>query len=384
MSVRLTKPSEVPQLVEQVEAAPRVALDTEFHAERRYFPRLYLVQVHVPDGDTWILDPRVEGLLDSAAACLRSTPWVVHGGGQDMRLLARALGGLPDEVWDTQIARGLTSTAFPAPYAHLCAHYLDRRIEKGATLSDWSRRPFTAEQIAYAAEDVQLLVPLFDAIAEEVEARGRLGALRLACADARALAIDPDGAERAWRALRGIAWLTPQQACVAQELARWRELQAEANDQPVRSVLGDGLLLELARRQPESVSSLASNRRMPRGVVKHHGAVLVEQIGRAARRPEWAWPVLLRAGSPQWSAHSLLTAFVEAEAQRLQVAPRLLWPREALEDLAASPDPDRARVAALLGPWRDALVGARTLEALTGELWVRIGPGGLETRSHAS
>ena len=44
------------EIVELIREAGRVAVDTEFHAERVYHPRLYLVQVAVGDR-AWAADP---------------------------------------------------------------------------------------------------------------------------------------------------------------------------------------------------------------------------------------------------------------------------------------------------------------------------------------
>ena len=36
-----------------------LAIDTEFHSERRYYPELMLVQIANEQGDVWIIDPKM-------------------------------------------------------------------------------------------------------------------------------------------------------------------------------------------------------------------------------------------------------------------------------------------------------------------------------------
>ena len=60
-NLRIATADDLHHAAEAIRNAPRVAVDTEFHAERRYWPRLYLVQVHVPGEGTWLIDPTREG-----------------------------------------------------------------------------------------------------------------------------------------------------------------------------------------------------------------------------------------------------------------------------------------------------------------------------------
>lgn len=46
--------------------------------------------------------------------------------------------------------------------AAVCRRELDKVLDKTHQTSDWTRRPLTDAQVAYAALDVEVLVQLFD------------------------------------------------------------------------------------------------------------------------------------------------------------------------------------------------------------------------------
>ncbi len=369
MGTHLASLDDVPRLIHDIAGAERLAIDTEFHAERRYLPALYLVQVGLPGGETWILDPLIAGLIPRVADALRSRPWLVHGGHWDMQILQVALGRLPDVVLDTQIGAALVSPWWPAPYAALVRDHLDVELQKAATLSDWSRRPLSRPQLEYAAEDVALLGPLWDRIEDRLRDAGRLEHALAACAEARARVVDPPPSDEAWRDVPAHAALQPQQLAVLQEIAAWRRERALAQNQPERSVLSDGALVELARQQPGSRGELTDNRRLPRSLLKHADELL-ERITRASRRPEWAWPIAVRRRTPEWRRVAFLEVLALAVGVRDQLAPGLLLPRRTLEDVVLH------GVDSMAG-WRRDLAGDVIQAAAGGDVALRLDGGDL-------
>ncbi len=378
MTIRVATPADLDDAISQIEAAARVYIDTEFHAERRYHPRLYLVQVHVDDGDTWLLDPLIGGILEAVAPALRVTPWVVHAGRQDLRLLQRALGGIPDDVLDTQIGAGLAGSRFPQSYGKLIQQFLNRELDKSATLSDWSRRPLSDEQIRYAAADVQLLPSLWGGIQTALETLGRLPVCREACAEARENALDPDRDIEQWRRIQAAAVMAGPNVCTLHALALWREDKARTSDQPVRSVLSDGLMVELSKRLPLTVETLRANRRFPKGIVKRHGEEILEVVSRASTRPEWAWPAIIRHRTPQARQLAWFRAFALIEEESHYLAAHLVLPERMLERIILAEPADRSALAEVVGPWRDRLCGERIWEALQGRTAMQLAGSNVE------
>src|SRR3954468_24172622 len=90
-------------LVKQLRDQPEWALDTEFHGERTYYPRLALVQIAWPDGLA-LVDPLAASLEPLAEILDGPATMVAHAGDQDLAIIARATGAAPTRMFDTQVA----------------------------------------------------------------------------------------------------------------------------------------------------------------------------------------------------------------------------------------------------------------------------------------
>jgi DNA polymerase-1 len=117
----------------------------------------------------------------------------------DLRFLAR-LGFTPGRVFDTQLAsqvlhageRAENNAVLRHKLGDVAARELGRQLDKAEQKSDWSHPTLTPEQLAYAAADAAVLVPLAESL------RARLAAADLART-----------AELEMRALPGVTWAAP-------------------------------------------------------------------------------------------------------------------------------------------------------------------------------
>ena len=107
----ITTGEELAWLVDQLSAVPEYGLDTEFHRERTYWPRLALVQVawlSSQDGQTKValVDPLAVDPEPLAQVLAGPGVMVAHAATQDMEVLLRACRVLPARLFDTQVAAG--------------------------------------------------------------------------------------------------------------------------------------------------------------------------------------------------------------------------------------------------------------------------------------
>jgi ribonuclease D len=347
-------------LIERIEGSPEFALDTEFHRERTYWPRLALVQVAWrrsarDQPQVALIDPLAVDPLPLARVLAGPSVMVAHAATQDLEVLARACDVIPLRLFDTQIAAGFLGHG-SASLASLAERYLRVRLTKGDRLTDWNRRPLTQSQIAYAASDVAYLLALFDAISAQLAQRGRLEWAEEECMALLARPQNQTDPDEAWWKLRDNRHLQGVSRAIAQELAAWREVKARALDVQPRMVLADLALLSIAHSPPTSVAAL----RETRGIdARHLKGSAEEEIMDAVARGKALPPKSLRTAQSEpmskelRPAVTLATAWVAQLSRDEEVDAALLATRTDVVDfLSGKPD-------ARLGQgWRAGLVGA--------------------------
>ncbi len=369
------------EVLEQLVDEPRYAVDTEFHRERTYYPKLALVQI-AWSGGLVLVDPLAVDLAPLAEILDGPGVAVMHAAGQDLEVLHHACGTVPSQLFDTQLAAGFVGMSTPS-LASLVDRELGLKLEKGDRLTDWLRRPLTEDQRRYAALDVAHLFELQDRLLAQLDAEGRVPWAHTECERLRTSdpwLRDPD---EAWRRIKEVRQLRGRTLAVAQSLAAWRERRAATIDQPVRFVMPDMGLVGVAQRAPRSVDELRKVRgiddRHTRGVAAEGIlAAVAEGLDRPPPPPRDDVPAeLARELRP---AVGLVSAWVSQLARDLRIDTGILATRADLEALLRG-DPD----ARLAHGWRAEVAGGPIRDLVEGRAAVAFdGDGGLllERRSH--
>ncbi len=291
-------------------AAPSIALDTEFHPEKYYSPRLMLVQLRPAGGEALLIDALAEVELRLLGPVLSATTLLVHGGAADLALLREHAGVSPSRVIDTQLAGAFCGLGWPRRLQDLVHLVLGRTLTKQETLSDWSRRPLSSDQLRYAADDVKLLHELVAALLARVTTLGNLQWFEAAQREAVEAALAPPAARDAWRRVPGAHLLGERERAALQALAAWRQERAIAGNVPLNHVVADAVMFDLARRRPANVLELRENRRMPSHVWKQCGEAVLAALRDAEHGVA---PAALRRG-PRCDALRLGARIVAAAA----------------------------------------------------------------------
>lgn len=357
-------------LCQSLRDAPYLALDTEFMRERTYFPQLCLIQLGAP-GTIACIDPlRVSELAPLRELLLDpGIDKVLHAAHQDLELFFHRWQVVPAPVFDTQLAASLLGHGHQLGYAALVQQLLGTSLSKAHSRADWSRRPLSAAELVYAADDVRYLMPVYERLHAELAAKDRLDWLQAEAAlAAEPGRYRPDPAQ-AWQRIGRTGSLKPASLAVLQGLAAWREQQAVDADRPRQWLLKDDILVDIARRLPQEISQLQRIRNLPEATLRKHGQTLLALVERHRDAP--APEVRGRAplGPAGEAAVDLLNATLRLEAARLQIAPQALAGRRELEALAAGATPTE-----ILGGWRSAAVGPALEAALAGRTALRIAP----------
>jgi ribonuclease D len=255
------------------------ALDTEFHTERTYFPKLALIQLAWADKvalvDPLAVDPRpLAGVFSGRGIA------VAHAAEQDIEVLETACGTVPSTVFDTQIVAGFLGMSSPS-LSRLVDQVLGISLPKADQLSDWMQRPISGRQITYAAGDVAHLLELRTAITQRLEDLDRLTWALEECAQTLSLRRRQAAPEELWWKMGDIRKLSGRSRGVAQEVAAWRDRRAAALDRPRRTVLSDLALLAIAQRPPRNRRELEQTRGVDgRHLAQGGAAEILEAISR--------------------------------------------------------------------------------------------------------
>lgn len=282
MSIFLRTAAELDARLDGLRDATEIALDTEFHPERTYFPKPLLIQLRPDEGEVMLIDATTISDLKPLAALLCEKSLLVHGGAADIGILYRLAGRAPSQVYDTQVAAGFVGLGYPKALRDLTAAVLNRPIDKAESLTDWARRPLSIDQLRYAAEDVLVLAPLAAGLRERTRIT-KYEASFTACMAERVqrwTSIPDD--RNAWRRMHS-GHLTGEERGALCALAEWRERSAREANVPAHSILSDGMLQDVARRRPRSIEQLRDNRRMPSGAWKSHGEAILRVLANAAK-----------------------------------------------------------------------------------------------------
>jgi ribonuclease D len=350
------------------------AVDTEFHRERTYYPKLALVQI-AWEGGLVLIDPLSVDLAPLAAVLSGPGLAVMHAASQDLEVLQRACGTIPSVLFDTQVAAGFVGFSTPS-LASLVGRVLDVDLPKANRLTDWLRRPLSGEQQLYAATDVLHLLELAALLRQELAATGRLAWAEAECEELRTRRWGPPAPEDAWLRLKEARSLRGRSRGIAQAVAAWRERRAAEGDQPVRFVLSDMALVGIANAAPKDAEQLRRVRGLDQGHVRGaRGREILAAVEQGRSVPESALVSPRRDDLDRdlRPALALLAAWVSQLGRELRLDAGLLATRS---DLTAflQRDPN----ARLAQGWRAELVGGPAERLVAGELALAFdGSGGL-------
>jgi len=378
----ITNSAALETLCKQLRSSPRLALDTEFVGEDSFIPKLELIQVATSEIAAVIDFPAVQTNGSLAPfwelICDPKVEKVVHAGRQDLDLFALHAGEIPKPFFDTQIAAAMLGFGAQVAYANLVQRIHGTKLAKAHTFTNWSARPLSTEQIAYAAEDVQFLLPIHTHLQKRLHALGRSDWVREEFSRLETVVGEKskEPLDR-YQRIRGWDSLKPKQATVLRDLAAWRETEARRRNVPRGRVLRDEVLLQLARHPPKSVDELRGLRGLHSAEIDRNGDQLIATITASLALPPSAWPEIPRERKPEPESIGLvelLQAVLKARATEAKIAPTLLATSSDLQALVEAMEKKRTVDLPLLRGWRKQLVGELLTQILEGTVTVSVDP----------
>ena len=363
-------------LLKKLDAADRVAIDTEADSLHSYREKLCLIQISAPavagivdagqERDElesrrdhrsrlqhdFVVDPLSTLDLEPLRHALEPREIVLHAADYDLRMLRRGLNFTASKIFDTVVAARLLGVR-EFSLGALVKRFFGVELHKHSQKANWALRPLPPRMLKYAVDDVHYLLPLAAKLEEELERVYRRDWFRQSCE--RAIELAAAERERIqdelWR-IEGAGALDPRTGAVLRALWQWRDAEAEMADRPPFHILQNRELLNAA----ESFTS---------GHVpdyKHFSARRRQTFREAAKialqSPQSEWPVMRRRSGSRPSAEMRQRADQLRErrdkaAEQLGLERSFVASRGALEAIAADP----TRATALLVPWQRELIG---------------------------
>jgi len=364
-------------LLSQIAAADRVALDTEADSLHSYREKLCLLQISVPavagivdagpdsgsasanrdhrsrlQSFDFIVDPLAGIDLEPLREALEPREIVLHGADYDLRMLRRGLNFIAHKIFDTTIAARLLGIR-EFSLAALVKRYFGLELPKGSQKANWAKRPLPARMAEYAINDVHYLLLLTEKLETELDRCERRDWLRQSCQRAieQATVARVRDEDELWR-VPGSGALRGRAAAVLRALWQWREREAEMADRPPFHILQNEKLVDAAVGfAAESVPDFKHFSPRRRRAFR-------EAARSALRAPESEWPVSRRRFRTRSTPETVrrteeLRRHRDKSAEELGLEPSFIAPRSTLEAIAA----DRTRAEKLLVPWQRELLG---------------------------
>ena len=330
----ITTEVELEQVAARLLQVDAVAVDTEFFWERTFYPILGLVQLATRDHACWLVDtvriPDIRALGPVLAS--PAITKVLHDAPQDLGILARATGASPRQIFDTRLAAGFANFDSTCSLQNLLRQVLGIDLAKAETRSDWLRRPLSANQLRYAADDVRHLIPLREELLGRCASESVREWLRedLARLDDPVLYQDRDPRLMYLR-VKGGSSLLARQLAILRELAAWREIEARQRDWPRGHVLTDAVLVAVACLVPADRQSLAGVPDLPHNLPEAVCVDLLATVARGLSVPaaECPQPVFAESSARRMRnpPSDRLLAHIRAECQRQRIDPALVASR---------------------------------------------------------
>jgi ribonuclease D len=352
-----------------------VTVDTEFLRESTYYPLLCVAQMASPD-EAVVIDALAPGIDLAPFYALMADEKIMkvfHAARQDIEIVWHAAELIPHPIFDTQVAAMVLGYGDSISYDQLVQRITGDTLDKSHRFTDWTRRPLTEAQLAYAASDVTHLRQVYVALVEDLKRRGRDDWV----AEEMSVLTSPDTyrmePDNAWRRLKTRV-RKPKELAVLIEVAAWREREAQERDVPRSRVLKDEAIGDIAVQAPTTLERLRHLRSLPKGFERSRwGEAIVAAVARGLERDAKTLPLQPRSQSAANGAAvvELLKVLLRMISERHHVAGKVIATVDDLERIAAS---DRADVPALKG-WRRELFGEKALALKHGKLALAIDHG---------
>jgi ribonuclease D len=268
----------------------------------------------------------------------------MHSGQNDVLALRRDYDLDFGFVQDTSVAAMLLDLP-QTGLAALVEGYLGIPLEKELQRHDWSRRPIELEHVRYLINDTRHLFPLHDRMMEEIRRHELVEEYEIECravadAEPRDRTFDPDR----FRRIKGHGDLDDRRRGVLKALYAWRNDVARTLDRAPFRIIGDAVLLEIARNLPADQKALAELRGVGEWLLTDYTEPILEAVRTGLSNPASIRPPRRQIETPtqrmdprQRDTLGRLKRWRDREKAARGVGLQAVLPTAVLKDLVLTP-----------------------------------------------
>ncbi|MFZ0174497.1 MAG: ribonuclease D [Pseudolabrys sp.] len=375
----ITTTDELAAVCSRMARHPFVTVDTEFLRETTYYPLLCVAQMASP-AEAVVIDALATGIDLAPFFALMANEKIVkvfHAARQDIEIVWNMAKTIPHPIVDTQVAAMVLGYGDSISYDQLVQRITGDTLDKSHRFTDWTRRPLSDAQIAYAVSDVTHLRDVYLKLATDLEKQARSNWVEAemdVLTSPETYRADP---ERAWERLKSRV-RKPKELAILIEVAAWREREAQIRDVPRGRVIKDEVIGDIAVQAPTTIERLGHLRSLPKGFERSRwGEQIIDAVKRGIERDPKTLPRLdrFRPAANGAAIVELLKVLLRMTAERHGVAAKVIATVDDLDRIAAD---DAADVPAMKG-WRRELFGDKALALKHGRLALAIDEGKVVT-----
>ncbi len=346
---------ELQEVVRDLSAQSRIAVDTESNSLYAYREQVCLIQFSTPQTD-YLVDPLSLPDLSKLEPIFKNPDImkVLHGAEYDIICLRRDFGFVHNHMFDTRVA-SRTLGWEQSGLNNLLVKVFDTNVNKRYQRANWGKRPLPSDMLDYARFDTHYLLPLQEHLLKELRMTDRDVEASELChymaqIQPRENGFDPEGY---WR-ISNVRGLNGQQIAVLRELYLYRDKNARKFNRPPFNILGDKVLISLAKEMPGSREDLTEIQGMSAGQIRRFGDGILICIQKGKRAPIPKKPRNKRMSDLAHVRFEALHDWRKNLARRRKLESDIILPREMLREIAVASPGNREELHKFMIPleWR--------------------------------
>jgi len=296
---------------------------------------------------------------------------IFHGADYDVRSLYRDYQIAIHNLFDTELASRFLGNAETGLNTVLQNRF-NISLEKKYQKKDWSQRPLPEPMIAYAAKDVQYLIPLYKVQKKELLEKGRLDWVEEECRDLTLVRSGSLNERPLFTKMKGSGRLERRSLAVLEALLEFRLNMAEQKDRPLFKVIGNASLMKIAIAMPATMTQLIETRALSEKLLNMYGNSILRHIKKALavpanELPRYPYSRPKRINSDVSAKFKALKLWREKKAMDLEMDPGVLINNTALRTIAESNPKNQKDLDAIpvLKNWQKKELGADIIMTLS-------------------